>query len=754
MLLLRRCITTVVVVLLCACSRSPHEQRDKYLRLGVDHFGKKDYARALLAFHSASKAMPGDVTPWYRLGMTALALGDALSGADFLEKALRIDANHLESQIELATLYVKSTDVKTLRRGIALAESAARLAPQDPRPLNLLAVADMRAGEASAAVARLTPLLQSAPAHLDTCLNLARARMLQRDSASARRTLDECVTRSSNDPRARFARADFLAGMGDAAAAVAEYEGGLRLAPEDGPALATLASLYARLGQDQKTEEVLRRLSSNRDKQFRFAHTDYLLSRQQPDAAIAELLNITQKDAADTEARTRLVNVYIGLDRHRQAEELLSKVIGDNPKDRDALIARGRMKLSEGDLASAERDITAALAIQSDSAAAHYLLAQVQQKRNRLALQKQELTETLRLDPAHAAARAELAALLTAFHDARAALSLIEAAPGALKEDIALALQRSWALIEGGEFARAREAVDSILARAPSSEVLLQDAALRAQARDWTGAVAGLSKVLSQTPGDRRAIELLYRVMQVRNQGRPDFSHLREHAARYPGLAPVQLIIGKLEMQAGDSERARTALEAAKRTDRSLTEADILLGDLDCRLGRPDQARTRWTSLLGGPADAQARRRLAELEYNAAHYEQSAGHYRRAVEDNGRDVTALNNLAYVLAEHLQRPDEALQYAQRAKELAPEDANVDDTLGWVYFRKGLYSAAISHLGAAVKRAPSPRKRLHLGLAYAKVGDLRRAAAELQAGLGGDPSWPEMALARRVASEMIR
>ena len=47
---------------------------------------------------------------------------------------------------------------------------------------------------------------------------------------------------------------------------------------------------------------------------------------------------------------------------------------------------------------------------------------------------------------------------------------------------------------------------------------------------------------------------------------------------------------------------------------------------------------------------------------------------------------ALNGLAYLLAETRQ-PDEAIKYAQKAKELAPDSPAVDDTLGWTYFQKG-------------------------------------------------------------------
>ena len=44
----------------------------------------------------------------------------------------------------------------------------------------------------------------------------------------------------------------------------------------------------------------------------------------------------------------------------------------------------------------------------------------------------------------------------------------------------------------------------------------------------------------------------------------------------------------------------------------------------------------------------------------------------------------LNNVAYIMAEHLKQPQEALQYAERAANARPNDPNVLDTLGWVHF----------------------------------------------------------------------
>ena len=53
--------------------------------------------------------------------------------------------------------------------------------------------------------------------------------------------------------------------------------------------------------------------------------------------------------------------------------------------------------------------------------------------------------------------------------------------------------------------------------------------------------------------------------------------------------------------------------------------------------------------------------------------------FRKVVALDGKDAMSFNAIAYLLAESKQ-PDEAMKFAQKAKELAPDSAAVDDTLG--------------------------------------------------------------------------
>ncbi|HEY5996978.1 MAG TPA: tetratricopeptide repeat protein, partial [Candidatus Deferrimicrobiaceae bacterium] len=114
--------------------------------------------------------------------------------------------------------------------------------------------------------------------------------------------------------------------------------------------------------------------------------------------------------------------------------------------------------------------------------------------------------------------------------------------------------------------------------------------------------------------------------------------------------------------------------------------------------------------------------------------------YRRALELAPKNALAANNLAANLADRGGNLDEALKFAQVAREAAPEDGNVGDTLGWIYYRKGLFDTALPIVSdAARKQDRNPVIRYHLGMILAKKGNSREAAAELRAALAIDPKF---------------
>ncbi|QCB46551.1 tetratricopeptide repeat protein [Hydrogenophaga sp. PAMC20947] len=74
---------------------------------------------------------------------------------------------------------------------------------------------------------------------------------------------------------------------------------------------------------------------------------------------------------------------------------------------------------------------------------------------------------------------------------------------------------------------------------------------------------------------------------------------------------------------------------------------------------------------------------------------------------------AYNALGYSLAERGQRLPEAKALIEKAVELEPNDAYIQDSLGWVEFRMGNATQALSILKAAYTKRPDPEIAAHLG-----------------------------------------
>jgi tetratricopeptide (TPR) repeat protein len=130
--------------------------------------------------------------------------------------------------------------------------------------------------------------------------------------------------------------------------------------------------------------------------------------------------------------------------------------------------------------------------------------------------------------------------------------------------------------------------------------------------------------------------------------------------------------------------------------------------------------------------------------------------YKQAIRLDPKNVAALNNAAWLLADRGAGLDEALDFARRATTLQPENALLSDTLGWVYRARKDFSNAIKAFERAIKLAPKlPEPHYHLGLALTDAGKAADARAEFERALKLGLGEPQASDARkRVALNTAR
>jgi tetratricopeptide (TPR) repeat protein len=119
--------------------------------------------------------------------------------------------------------------------------------------------------------------------------------------------------------------------------------------------------------------------------------------------------------------------------------------------------------------------------------------------------------------------------------------------------------------------------------------------------------------------------------------------------------------------------------------------------------------------------------------------------HKKTLEITPEYVPSLNNLAFLYAEGMGNIEDAFGMAQKAKELAPANGSVTDTLGWVLYKKSEFDESIKYLSEAIRYLPEePSIRYHLGLAYLKKGNTEKAAEQLNNAIrfGKEISFPEI------------
>jgi tetratricopeptide (TPR) repeat protein len=112
--------------------------------------------------------------------------------------------------------------------------------------------------------------------------------------------------------------------------------------------------------------------------------------------------------------------------------------------------------------------------------------------------------------------------------------------------------------------------------------------------------------------------------------------------------------------------------------------------------------------------------------------------YELAIKADRNNAYALNNLAYLISESNGDLNEALTYAQTAKQKLPNFTEITDTLGWIYLKKNLTDSAIDNFKVLVVQAPqNPVYHYHYAMALNQKGDRDSARKECQAALANKP-----------------
>jgi tetratricopeptide (TPR) repeat protein len=401
----------------------------------------------------------------------------------------------------------------------------------------------------------------------------------------------------------------------------------------------------------------------------------------------------------------------------------------------------------------------------------------------------QEFQQVLKLDPRNAVARYHLG--LAQFHtrnlqQAKAELKeAISAAPNLTEavlllaelniqagvvqpaiEDLQSFLARQPSVVEAHRLlglaylakrdpARATEAFRKLQALGPKdpSGFYLEGIGLRAQGKT-AEARKEFEAALSLAPGYVEPLGQLAGMALAEKQPDAALSRVTKQAVLVPQSGGLQYLLGMVHLARRERAPAEAAFLRAAELEPTMVDAYVRLGDLYQASGRYDEALAKANAALRTSPQALAPQMvMGVVYYRKGDVMKAQQVYEKVLTLHPRFALAANNLAWLYSEHDGDQAKALQLAQAAKEMAPEDPNVSDTLGWILYKSGVYQRAVVLLReSASKLSDQPVVQYHLGSALLKVGDKDGARTALTAAVNSPASFAEKGEARKALADL--
>ena len=198
-----------------------------------------------------------------------------------------------------------------------------------------------------------------------------------------------------------------------------------------------------------------------------------------------------------------------------------------------------------------------------------------------------------------------------------------------------------------------------------------------------------------------------------------------------------------------DTANEEATLRRLIEVDPTNLQAFAGLATMYVQQGKLDQAKAEYEEISKKQPKSVVAPTMVALILEAQHKTAEAQKvYEKVLAAAPNAALAANNLAWLYADSGSNLDMALQLAQTAKQQLPNVPQINDTLGWVYFKRDLAALAIPAFQSSVQADPkNPTYRYHLGLAYAKNGDTVRAKAAFDEALKQKPDFREADEARK-------
>ena len=747
-------VALLSVLALAGCSKDPEVAKREYVQSGDAYVAQKKLREAVVEYRNAVQQDPRFGEARLKLAQTYLELGDI--GNSFREyvRAADLMPADVDAQVRVGEMLLVARQFEDAK---ARAEKALATRPVHVPALILRANALAGLNKIDDAVIEVEQAIRADPDRSESYANLGMMQLIRGDRTLAEAAFKKAVDTNPKSGAARMALANFYAVSGKRDEAEAQFKAALDVDPKDLLANRALAYFYVASGRAPLAEAHLKVVADVAPNQAgRLILADYYIAMRRLDDArkLLEHVSSTEHESFAT-AKLRLAALGVITGNQASAMRLVDDVLAKHSTHTEALIAKAELLARAGKTDESLAAARSAVSSNSQSARAQFALGKALVLKREEAEAIMAFNQALQLNPRLADPELELAKIHLGngrLNEAeRFAQSAITKVAGYADAHLLLARIH---LMKGAP-SKAEPSLAALVRSFPDSPAVQTEVGLLEMTkRNGAAARAAFTRALAKNPTYVEALAGLNQLDFEEKRTDQIKARIAEALRAKPHDGPILILASRTYGSLGDLATAEKMLQRAIAADPNNLDAYGMLGRLYATQQRLGDATTQFERLAERQPKSVAAHTIAGILLDMQNRPGDAKKkYERALEVDSRAAVAANNLAWIYAETGGNLDMALQLAQTAKSQLPERPEVNDTLGWIYHKKGLSAMAVAPLLQSVQKDPkNATYHYHLGMAYAGSGDKERARASLQKALSLDANFSGATEARQALSEL--
>ena len=727
--------------------------------------GEQDFASALSRVDSVLAASPSSSEALLLKADLLAVQGEKEPAEKAYREAIQAAPKQVAARLGLISHLLR---YQLLEKASAEAQALSKVAPKDPRSSYARALVLVEQRDFGAARDAIMQVLRVVPEHVPS-LTLAGMAALETGALpEAESNLRKALF---NAPRAVVAKRLLVAThlrMGQTELALSEVRELLEKGGAQDPHILALAGeVYLAngdvAGAARHYEEAKSILPKNAALQTRLAQIRFVAG--DPDRAVAELETASVGDPNAYQADLVLITNYLrkrDADKALDALKSLEKKQPDNPLTHNL---KGLALILKGNVSEARVSFERALKLRPTYMPAVANLARLDLRDKKPETAKKRYEAVLEKEPNNEKALLGLSVLLRITgENPKEVEKLIKQSVAANPSSPSARISLINFYIRGRDFKAALAAAQEAQAALPNNPAILQAlGTTQLAATETRQAIATFTRLAEMQPNSPEPLIQLAKAHMVAKQPDEAIKSLRAALAQRPDLASVQRDIAAVYVSTGRHDEALREAKAVQAEQPKQPFGHVLEAEIYVSQKKWDQAERTYRATLKKfdlpilvirthavieaagrrseadamaedwierhPKDAVVLAYLADRDLAAKRYDSAAKRYHTALNRQPDNPMFLNNLAW--ATNALKQPKALEYAERAHELAPENPAIMDTLGWILSEGGQTERGLELLGRAAELAPASYNiRLNFAKALIKADRKDAARKELE------------------------